>query len=259
MAELRETFDRVAEIYDRVRPTYPAALFEELFSHLPDSPEILEIGPGTGQATGSLLSHPAHVTAVELGPHLADFLKRKYVDRERLDVIVSAFEMVDLSGRQFDAIVSATAFHWVSQPFRLQKTFDLLRPGGSVAIIETVQVAATSDNGFFEHVQYIYDKYGEPADDAPSPIPELASSQFLDEFRESELYGTPTLTRYRWDQTYTTTSYIDLMQSYSSTQAMPELDRVALLTEMTDFIDEEFEGSVTRPLVITLMMAQTVS
>jgi hypothetical protein len=67
------------------------------------------------------------------------------------------------------------------------------------------------------------------------------------------------LIRYRWDQTYTTASYVDLMRTYSHTQAMPATERSALLSDMSAFIDDEFEGSTTRPLVITLTMAQVTS
>ena len=56
-AEPRRSFDGVAEIYHGIRPSYPAPMFEDLFRLLPSSPAILEVGPGTGQATRHLLQH----------------------------------------------------------------------------------------------------------------------------------------------------------------------------------------------------------
>ena len=58
--------------YDRARPGYPDAVFEDLFARLPARPTIVEVGPGTGQATRQLLARGARVTAVELGPAMAD-------------------------------------------------------------------------------------------------------------------------------------------------------------------------------------------
>jgi SAM-dependent methyltransferase len=157
MPELRATFDQVAEIYDRVRPEYPAALFDELFSRLPARPDVVEVGPGTGQATGSLLGLGARVTAVELGPRLAERLRHNFPSRDDLEIIVAHFEAVDLPSHSFDAVVSATAFHWIAAPENLEKPHALLRPGGWLALIDTVQVTAPADHGFFERVQPIYD------------------------------------------------------------------------------------------------------
>ncbi len=55
--ELRKTFGEDAELYDRVRPTYPPGLYDELAALLGDveRPRVLEIGSGTGQATGPMV------------------------------------------------------------------------------------------------------------------------------------------------------------------------------------------------------------
>src|SRR3989304_1678398 len=92
----RVAFDNVLEIYDRVRPSYPPALFDEMFHYLRDAtdaaePLVVEIGPGTGKATASLLDRCARVTAVEIGPEMSAFLRRKFAS-ERLRVINVPFE-----------------------------------------------------------------------------------------------------------------------------------------------------------------------
>ncbi len=46
MKDLRSGFDEVADVYDRVRPSYPDALFEELFTRLPDPCHLVEVGAG---------------------------------------------------------------------------------------------------------------------------------------------------------------------------------------------------------------------
>ena len=50
---LRAVFDQDAERYDRARPGYPAELFDDLaaLTGLRAGDRVLEIGPGTGQAT----------------------------------------------------------------------------------------------------------------------------------------------------------------------------------------------------------------
>lgn len=54
--EPRETFKAVAGLYGRARPAYPEALYEDLqvLTGLGAGARILEIAPGTGQATVAL-------------------------------------------------------------------------------------------------------------------------------------------------------------------------------------------------------------
>lgn len=258
MSELRDSFDRVAELYDRIRPTYPPELFDDLFSRLPERPEVVEVGPGTGQATGALLDHRAGVTAVELGANMAERLRRNFVGRHDLGIIVSSFEDAELPDHSFDALVSATAYHWVSGPARWEKPAQVLRPGGWVAIIDTLQVAEPTDHGFFERVQPIYDRYGPPRDRPPAVAAAEVTSACLVELADSPRYDTPQLFRYRWDQTYTTDGYADLMRSYSVSQAMPPTEREELISAIAECAAHEFGGQVTRPLVVTLTLARSL-
>jgi Methyltransferase domain len=87
----RLSFNAAVEIYDRVRPGYPADLFDALFEMLPPRPEMVEVGPGTGQATRDLLARGALVHAVEIGPAMATKL-RANLPSEQLQISIGDFE-----------------------------------------------------------------------------------------------------------------------------------------------------------------------
>jgi SAM-dependent methyltransferase len=256
VTELRKTFDGVAELYDRVRPTYPEALFDELFSRLPDSPDVLEVGPGTGQATGSLLKRNARVTAVELGSNMAERLRQKYVDEDQLKIVVSSFEDVPVTVHSLDLVIAATAYHWIEESVRLVKPFDLLRRDGWLAIIETVNISSPADAGFSERSQVVYDKYFDDADEPRQPLAHEVTGFMFDALEKSPLYASPQRYMYPWDQTNDAETFGDLLRSYSSNQAMPEVQREAFVDEMIRLVNDEFGGFVTQPIVIVLTMAQ---
>ena len=72
-------FDQEVAAYDRARPSYPDALFDDLIAYLGNNDlsipfDAVEIGPGTGKATASLLARGSRVTAVEHGAAMAAFL-----------------------------------------------------------------------------------------------------------------------------------------------------------------------------------------
>lgn len=251
-------FDAVPEIYDRIRPSYPDALFSELFSRFGDDVRILESGPGTGQATASLIAHGAHVTAVEPGPHMADFLSQKFAGNAQIEVINAKFEDAPIATQlvdPYDVIFAATSFHWVDPEVRLHKAHDALRPGGAIAIVGTNQVRSDADHGYFVACQPIYKKYY-PWDKAPDvPTAEDLVPAEFHEIADSNLFGQPELHRYPWDQTYTTAEYGDLVRSYSVTNMMEPEAREGLVGDLCALADREFGGFVTRPLVITLTLA----
>ena len=89
----RASFDNVSDVYNRVRPGYPPELFDDLFGLLPARPSVLEVGPGTGQATRDLLRHGASVHAIEIGPAMAKRLRQELESRA-LTVTVGDFEQV---------------------------------------------------------------------------------------------------------------------------------------------------------------------
>src|SRR5438874_23663 len=126
---LRETFGQDAELYNRMRPGYPTALFDDLAGllRLADGARVLEIGPGTGQATAALVDRGYTVSAVELSPSLAAVLRARLGDA--IAVTVGAFEDFRHAGPPFDVVFSATAFHWLDPAVRLVHAAAVLRPG----------------------------------------------------------------------------------------------------------------------------------
>ena len=252
-------FDNVPEIYDRVRPAYPPELFATLFAYLGRDHDLraVEIGPGTGKATRPLLEHGFAVTAVEPGRQLAAFLRKKLGGEfPRLDVVVAKFEDAELEAGAFDLVLAATSFHWLNKETRFQRCHDLLREGGTLAVVHTNQIESTADGGFFAAVQPVYDRHQH--NDPPYALPtedDLVPPDH-DGLIASALFRDVTLHKYRWDQRYTSREYADLMRSYSGTQAMEPPQQEALIGDVCALIDSEFGGAITRPLVMTLSLGR---
>lgn len=256
----QSAFDDSPAIYDRARPEYPAALWDDLFAALRErrgtaNPQIVEIGPGTGQATRALLDRGAHVTAIELGPALAAYLAEKFRDRAALRVVTGAFEEVPLEAGRWDAVVAATAFHWIDPAVRMRRPHDLLAPGGLLAVVDTNQVRSEVDRGFFDRTFSTYRKYRPDERVDPGRPPDLVPP-IVDEMQASGLYEDVRLWRYRWDQRYDGAAYEDLLRSYSDMQRMAPAARDGLIAELRAMVEAEPDGHVVRPLVITLAVGR---
>jgi len=254
-AEPRRSFDGAAEIYHGIRPSYPPSMFDELFRLLPSHPAILEVGPGTGQATRDLLSRGAKVYAIEIGPAMAAKL-RAVLPSPALTVTVGDFEEIDVKEHSLDAVFSATAYHWISPKAQVDRPVSVLKPGGMVAIVDLNQVSSPEDKGFFAAAQPIYERYGEGHTGPSAPERDAVDPPMHCVLRGDRRFSSVELRAYDWDQTYSAADYRKLMLSYSGTQMMTPSARRGLLDDMENFIRQQFDNQVTRPIVVTLTTAR---
>jgi SAM-dependent methyltransferase len=256
-ADPRLSFNQAAEIYDEIRPGYPAALFDDLFAMLPARPSILEVGPGTGQATRDLLRRGAVVHAVEIGPGMAAKLRANFPS-DALQVTIGDFEQVSLPDRSMDAVFSATAYHWVTPAAQLDRPAAILKARGLMAIVDLNQVDSPDDNGFFDAVQPIYERYGQGHKGPPAPKRGSINPEIYQSLSRDRRFVEAGVHSYDWNQTYTAAEYRKLMLSYSGTQMMEPEARNGLLDDIEAFIGEHFGGQIVRPLEVTLTTARLV-
>src|SRR3979490_1326502 len=89
-ASRRLSFNDRADNYRLARPAYPQRVYELLAEVCgrSEGAHVLEIGPGTGQATRRLLAEGGRVVAVEPGADLAAHLLAD-LDGPRLQVVQS--------------------------------------------------------------------------------------------------------------------------------------------------------------------------
>jgi trans-aconitate methyltransferase len=131
---LRETFDQAAEIYHRVRPDYPEALFDDLnvLAGLAPGDRLLEVGCATGKATLPLARRGFSITCLELGSELAAVARRNLAGFD-VEVIAGRFEDWP-PGEPVSLVFAATAWHWIDPRVRYQRAWEALRPGGHLAL-----------------------------------------------------------------------------------------------------------------------------
>jgi SAM-dependent methyltransferase len=141
--ELRKTFEAVADIYAEVRRGYPGALFEDLQATgaLGTTKAVMEVGCGTGQATGELAQRAERVLALDPGQGLVANARRG-VTADNVEFVVSTFEDFESEPASFDLIASAQAWHWVDPAVGFAKAAQTLRPGGYLAIFGHVPMMA---------------------------------------------------------------------------------------------------------------------
>ena len=121
--EFRKIFDTIPERFDRYRPRYCVELFEDLIKYAEIGPDktVLELGPGTGQATEPILRTGCNYQAIELGEHLAELMNRKYGDLPNFSLVNDDFITYDFDIQKFDMIYSAATIQWIPEEIAFSK------------------------------------------------------------------------------------------------------------------------------------------
>ena len=163
---LGRVFDEVPDLYDRMRPGYPPALFRDLahLTGLGAGSDVLEVGCGTGQATRPLAELTGTVTAVEPGDGMAELARRHLADLGNVDIERSTFDAWDDKGRRFDAVVAASSWHWVDPTVGWRRAHDVLRPGGWLAVLGHVVVRRPGESEVYAETADLHERFapGDP-------------------------------------------------------------------------------------------------
>jgi ubiquinone/menaquinone biosynthesis C-methylase UbiE len=260
--ELRTTFDSVSELYKKARPNYPEELFDALveWTQLSSGARLLEIGPGTGQATLSLAKRGYDITAIELSVEMANIARRELSDYKNVHVVTGSFEETEFAAGSFDLIYAASAFHWVPSNSKFTKPHALLKKNKHLAIIQTEHIIDDEYESFFYDTQPIHETYSmyrpKTPSDPKTPIRRIEDIE-AQEFDE-HLFKVVLYKLFPVKIKYTAKAYADLVNTFSNTIAMPEGPRSDFLKDLEDLIETKHGGSVIKPYVISLTIGQKI-
>ena len=162
--EFRKIFDTIPEQFDRYRSRYCRELFDDLIAYAGVAPgkDVLELGPGTGQATEPILHTGCRYHAIELGENLYAMMKRKYGAFPNFSIENGDFITHDFGDRRFDLIYSAATIQWIPEEVAFAKTFELLKPGGTLAMMLTRGDYQTPNPALYEKIQQVYSRWFTP-------------------------------------------------------------------------------------------------
>jgi SAM-dependent methyltransferase len=242
-------FNRAAAGYD-ARPGYPIEVFEILARRcgLGVGRDVLEIGPGTGQATLPMLDLGARITAVEPGIELARLLAQRCSGRA-IDIVVGPFEAVVLPEDGFDLVTAATSFHWVDPTVGFERCARCLRGGGWLGLWWTIWGDPERPDPFHDAlVPVLHAKAPHLLDaeatarayiiDIAARIAEIERVDSFDPVEEETIL---------WEGEHDGLSLRGIFATFAAWIALPEPLRAELFDDVERLAREDFAGTVTRP------------
>jgi SAM-dependent methyltransferase len=214
-------FDEMAESYRRARPPYPAELWADVVATGLVGPgrRALDLGAGTGEATGELLARGMDVVAVEPGPRLADALTARH---PQASVLRLRAEDIEPDAASFDLVVAATSIHWMDLDRVLPVVRRALKPAGRLLVWRNVFGDADADvTPFRREVQRIVDRRGAAQRERTESL-----AATTDALAASGLFAIESTHRYRWSIELTTAQVRGLFSTFSDWSPV-EVDEAA--------------------------------
>ncbi|HTW01451.1 MAG TPA: class I SAM-dependent methyltransferase [Streptosporangiaceae bacterium] len=239
--QVAESFGEDAERYDRTRPPYPDALVEAIVAASP-GPHVLDVGTGTGIEARQFQAAGCTVLGVEPDARMAAFARRNGIEVE-----VATFEAWDSAGRDFDAVIAGTAWHWVDPLAGAAKAARVLRPGGLLAPFHHV----------FQYPPEVLDAlataYQQVAPDSPANLQSLRQAldayqalftKIADGIRQTGKFSQPEQWQFGWERTYTRDEWLDQLPTHGHLTLLPP-DKLATVLKGVGAAIGTIGGSLT--------------
>jgi SAM-dependent methyltransferase len=254
----RESFDGAAADYARYRAPYPDEVVGDVLhsSGIRAGTRVLEIGCGTGQLSVPLARAGAELVAVDLGASLARIARASLCPYPSARVEVSAFEDWPLPDMPFDAVVSASAFHWLDPHVRFAKSARALRRGGALTIVHAHHVRGGTP-GFLEDTQPYYLKWGLSDDPFFQPPVPADAHVMYPELDAQPGFRSVRRRRFEIPRQHTTESYVGWLRTDSLILSLDDQARAGFLNDIAALIDGKYDGSVARNFVYEVITART--
>jgi SAM-dependent methyltransferase len=250
--QIAESFGADAERYDRARPRYPDALVERIIAASPGS-AILDVGCGTGIEARQFQAAGATVLGVEPDARMADFARRSGVEVE-----VAAFEAWDSAGREFDAVVAGTAWHWVDPVVGAARAAQVLRPGGRLVPFWHVSQLPPDVAEAFAAI------YRRVAPDSPFSFREPTRSALdgyqplftkaADGIRAAGQFSDPERWQFDWEHSYTRDEWLDQLPTTGALTRLPP-DKLAEVLAGVGAAIDALGGRITVPYATVAITA----
>jgi SAM-dependent methyltransferase len=237
-------FGAVASTYDDARPGYPDQVRQAILEYGGGAPpSVIELGAGTGKATELLLRLGAPLTAVEPDPGMAAVLRANFPG---IDVANTTFEQWTPPPGGVGVLGCATAWHWMDPATRNRRAFDVLAPGGVLAIFyHRYDLADPAQSAAVDELLVRIDP----------DVPDKGEHWVLDDVTAAGLWSQVEERRWTEHPVFDKARYLALMRTFSPfLRHSPELQRRTL--DGLGALLDDFGGSVVLDLRTSLVLGR---
>ncbi|MEH2111079.1 class I SAM-dependent methyltransferase [Nostoc sp.] len=260
LEQRKNWYSPAAEAYNQARPRYPQDLIHQVveLAQLSTDSKILEVGCGPGTATIGIAQLGCSIICLEPNPDFFRLAQHNCQPYFNVEIQNISFEEWELKPLEFDAVLAASSFHWISPKVGYPKAANTLKENGYLILLwnkelqpsyevyqslsQVYQVHAPSLDRYEDQKtqEYILRQLGNMAIDSRQ-FKNLISGQFISEV------------------TYTVDEYLTLLNTYSPYIKLDSYNKESLFLGLRRCIEDDFGGSLQLSYISSFHITQKVT
>ena len=226
-------FNEQADYYDKFRLDYPEELVKTIIdkANLTAGSKLLEIGSGTGRATLQFADFGFEIVCIEPAIALIEIAKTKLKDKN-IEFMGSTFEDYAEPSEYFDVIISAQAFHWVTQPLGYEKCSKVLKKGGCLVPFWNVNIIR-DDVDLDRELWSIITKYEGYSNFMPEKDYVERMESITSKIVGSGLFSKPEIIHFYKEYNFTANDFYNYMLTVGAVSKKADAEKQACHEELT--------------------------
>lgn len=239
LEERKSWYSPSAEAYNKTRPRYAQILLDRVaeVAKLSANSQILEVGCGPGTATVGFARLGCSMLCLEPNPDFYYLACENCQSYPKLEICNTSFEEWQLQPQQFDAVLAATSFHWISPEVSYRKASAALKEGGYLILLWNMELEPEEEIG--QVFRPVYQEF------APSIEPyegkqtqqehlQLFGEMVIDSGQFKDLVSE----QFSFQVTYSANDYLMLLSTYSPYLKLEPRSRERLFAGLKEKIEQ---------------------
>jgi SAM-dependent methyltransferase len=155
-------------------------------------------------------------------------MRGKYGDRPNFNLVNGDFELYPFANESFDFVYSAAAIQWIEPTVAFSKCFDILKPGGHLAMFFLRSDYKTPNPALYADIQKVYDEHYHTEAPYKQRFPYADAPKYG--FIDMEEHSFPSSRRYTADE------YVEYIHTHSDHIMLREECKAAFYGGIRDAI-----------------------
>ncbi|MBN3949260.1 MAG: class I SAM-dependent methyltransferase [Nostoc sp. NMS7] len=259
LEQRKNWYSPAAEAYNKARPRYPQDLIRQVveLAQLSTDSKILEVGCGPGTATVGIAQLGCSIISLEPNPDFFQLAQQNCQPYSNVEIQNTSFEEWKLKPLEFDAVLAASSFHWISPEVGYPKAANALKENGYLILLWNKELQPSYE--VYQSLSEVYQVHTPSLDryedqETQEYILRQLGNMSIDSGQFKDLISG----QVRSEVTYTVDEYLTLLNTYSPYIKLDPHNKESLFSGLRHRIENDLGGSLQLSYISAFHIAQKV-